>query len=105
MELHETKMPGIGHIKWEDEDSGFENENGDANDFAQMLEETPGGANIKEGTIINGKVVRLTDDAVIVDIGHKSEGEIPIGEFHSAEGLKVDVGDMVEVYLDTFEDN
>ena len=63
-----------------------------------------GGASIREGSIVKGRVVRLTDDQVIVDIGHKSEGEIPIQEFQTPEGLRVKVGDDVEVYLDTFED-
>ena len=104
MEVHETKMPGIGTVKWEEEDTGFEDENQNGNDFAQMLDEVPGGANIREGTIVNGTVVRMTQDLVIVDIGHKAEGEIPLSEFQTAEGIKVNVGSKVEVYLDTFED-
>jgi small subunit ribosomal protein S1 len=106
MQLQDTKMPGLGTVKWEDEDTGFDLEGEESKDFAELLEGAPGGgANIREGTIVKGRVVRLTDDMVIVDIGHKSEGEIPIQEFQSPEGLRVKVGDDVDVYLDTFEDN
>jgi small subunit ribosomal protein S1 len=104
MQLQEAKMTGLGKVKWEDEDTGFDFEGDASNSFAEMLDDAPGGANIREGTIVKGRVVRLTDDLVIVDIGHKSEGEIPISEFLGADGVKVKVGDDVEVYLDTFED-
>jgi small subunit ribosomal protein S1 len=105
MELHETKMAGIGTVKWDDEDTDFESTEEQDNEFAQLLENSPGGADIREGTIVNGKVVRMTDDMVIVDIGHKSEGEIPLHEFNTGSGIQIDVGTEVEVYLDTFEDN
>ena len=106
MQLNETKMPGIGTVKWEDDGSDIDLFSQDeSSDFAELLEQEPGGANIREGTIVMGRVVRLTDDMVIVDIGHKSEGEIPIQEFHGGEGVSVASGDEVEVYLDTFEDN
>ncbi len=105
MQLQDTKMAGLGKVHWEDEDTGFELDADGSEDFAQMLEGAPGGANIREGTIVKGRVVRLTDDQVIVDIGHKSEGEVPIQEFLGPDGIKVKVGDEVEVYLDTFEDN
>jgi len=105
MQLQETKMAGLGTVKWEDEDSDFDLDGAGSTDFAEMLDGATGGANIREGTIVKGRVVRLTDDQVIVDIGHKSEGEVPLSEFYGPEGLKVKVGDEVEVYLDTFEDN
>ncbi len=106
MQLQDTKVAGLGSVKWEDEDSDFSFEEKAGEEFAAMLEGAPGGGtNIREGTIVKGRVVRLTDDMVIVDIGHKSEGEVPIGEFMTPEGLKVAIGDDIEVYLDTFEDN
>jgi small subunit ribosomal protein S1 len=105
MQVQDTTMAGLGKVKWEEEDSDFDLDSDGSKDFAAMLEGAPGGSTIREGTIVKGRVVRLTDDQVIVDIGHKSEGEIPIGEFAGPEGLKVKVGDDVEVYLDTFEDN
>src|SRR5690606_18218253 len=48
----------------------------------------------------------LTDDSVIVDIGHKMEGDIPKSEFTSPDGrFDIKVGDNVEVFLDRFEDS
>jgi small subunit ribosomal protein S1 len=106
MELQQSKLAGIGTIKWEDEDTGFEHEGQQSQEFANLLDESETANEIKEGSIVNGTVVRFTDDSVIVDIGHKSEGEIPKGEFRTADGeLSVKEGETVEVYLDSFEDN
>lgn len=107
MELQSEKLAGIGKIKWEDEDTGFGNDNA-SQEFAALLEksETTTTGEVKEGSIVKGRVVRFTNDSVIVDIGHKSEGEVPKGEFISPTGeLVCKVGDEVEVYLDSFEDN
>ena len=106
MELQESKLAGIGTIQWEDEDTGFENAADLSQEFANLLDQEEATNTIKEGSIVNGTVVRFTDDTVIVDIGHKSEGEIPKGELKAADGeLSVKEGDTVEVYLDSFEDN
>jgi small subunit ribosomal protein S1 len=58
--------------------------------------------NIEEGNIVSGKVVKLDDKEVVVDIGLKSEGIISIGEFKNAEDLKP--GDSVDVFLEEAED-
>ncbi len=61
---------------------------------------------ILEGEIVKGKVVEIGIDTVIVDIGYKSEGSMPIKEFLSPQGqLTVQVGDMVDVYLESKEDS
>ncbi len=57
---------------------------------------------IQEGEIINGKVMGVTRDDVIVDVGFKSEGIIPLSEF--PEPLNIKVGDKIEVFLDAIED-
>lgn len=106
MELQESKLIGIGTIKWEDEDTGFETSENEISEFEALLNEGDNSSGIKEGTIVTGTVVRFTDDSVVVDIGHKSEGEIPKSEFLSSEGeVSVAEGDKVEVFLDSFEDN
>ncbi len=106
MELQESKLAGIGTIQWEEEDTGFDLGGADNTEFANLLEKEDPATAIREGTIVNGTIVRFTDDTVIVDIGHKSEGEIPKAEFFSPEGeLSVNEGDSIEVYLDSFEDN
>ncbi|MFW7379451.1 MAG: 30S ribosomal protein S1 [Oligoflexus sp.] len=106
MELQESKLAGIGTIKWEDEDTGFEHDTDESQEFANLLDQAEATNQIKEGSIVSGRVIRFTDDSVIVDIGHKSEGEIPKIEFKTADGsLSVKEGDDIEVYLDSFEDN
>jgi small subunit ribosomal protein S1 len=57
---------------------------------------------VKEGEIVKGKVLRITKDDVIVDVGFKSEGIIPLSEFPDAEQLKI--GDEIDVFLEIIED-
>jgi small subunit ribosomal protein S1 len=54
----------------------------------------------KEGSIVKGRVLEIRPREVLVDIGYKSEGVIPISEFDDAE---VEVGDEVEVLLERLE--
>ncbi|MGH8503061.1 MAG: 30S ribosomal protein S1 [Gammaproteobacteria bacterium] len=73
--------------------------------FAQLFEESLSNIQMQPGTIINGTVVDIRNDAVIVNAGLKSEGVIPIDQFRSERGeLNVHVGDVVEVALDAVED-
>jgi small subunit ribosomal protein S1 len=57
---------------------------------------------IKEGEIIKGRVLDITREYVIVDVGFKSEGIIALDEF--AEPINIKVGDSIEVYLESVED-
>ncbi len=60
---------------------------------------------LSEGEIVSGTVINITDNEVIVDVGYKSEGLIPIEEFKDYSGnLTVEVGDEVEVLLEKTED-
>ncbi|MGH7552390.1 MAG: S1 RNA-binding domain-containing protein, partial [Longimicrobiales bacterium] len=73
-------------------------------EYAEMLsmyEETL--SNIEEGQIVKAKVLRVTDNAVILDVGFKSEGSITKDEFKSPEDLRE--GDEVEVFLENLEDD
>ncbi|HEX2237685.1 MAG TPA: 30S ribosomal protein S1 [Gammaproteobacteria bacterium] len=73
--------------------------------FAQLFEESLHNIQMQPGTIINGTVIDIRNDAVIVNAGLKSEGVIPIEQFRSERGeLNVHVGDVVEVALDAVED-
>jgi len=58
---------------------------------------------IKEGEIVKGTVMGLSRDDVIVDVGFKSEGLIPLHEF--VEPTTVKVGDGIDVYLEQIEDS
>jgi small subunit ribosomal protein S1 len=68
--------------------------------FLEMYETTL--HDIQEGQIIKGKVMGVTKEDVIVDVGFKSEGIIPMSEF--PEPLNIKVGDEIEVFLDAIED-
>ena len=73
--------------------------------FAELFEESVNNINTQPGSIINGTVVDISKDAVIVNAGLKSEGIIPIDQFKTDKGqLEVEVGDTVEVALDALED-
>ena len=58
---------------------------------------------IKEGEIVAGTILGVNRDDVIVDVGFKSEGIIPLHEFPTP--LNVKVGDAIEVYLEQIEDS
>ena len=61
--------------------------------------------NLTEGEIVRGRVIGTTSNAVIVDVGYKSEGLVPKDEFTDHEGnLTVGVGDEVDVLLEKTED-
>ena len=73
--------------------------------FAELFEESATNINTQPGTIINGTVIDISKDAVIVNAGLKSEGIIPIEQFKIDNGqLEVEIGDTVEVALDALED-
>jgi small subunit ribosomal protein S1 len=73
-------------------------------DFAAMLDETLSPSARLEGSVVRGTVVGLDDDTVIVDVGLKSEGRVPLKEFGSpGQPPEVRVGDAVEVFVERFE--
>jgi len=73
--------------------------------FAELLEESLAGKQIEPGSIITGTVIDVNNDVVIVHAGLKSEAVIPASQFFNEAGdIEVDVGDEVEVALDTVED-
>ena len=72
--------------------------------FAAMLDETLGDAARIEGTVVRSTGVAIDGDEVIVDVGLKSEGRVPLREFGSAgQPPEVRVGDKVDVYVERFE--
>jgi small subunit ribosomal protein S1 len=60
--------------------------------------------NFAEGEVFVGKVVRMNDEYVTVDIGYKQEGLVLAREFRNYDGsLKIKVGDEIQVYLEKLE--
>ncbi len=73
-------------------------------DFAALLEETGGGA--EEGSVARGRVIKVTNDFAVVDIGYKSEGVVPLYEFRGPDGKAgIKVGDEVEVLVEQLEND
>ena len=58
-----------------------------------------------EGEVVNGRIISVDKDHVLVDIGYKSEGQIRINEFRDENGeLRAEVGDSVEVMVEWWDD-
>ena len=75
-------------------------------DFASLLDESMGLNAGFEGSVVTGRVVRLTDEYAVVDVGLKSEGRVAIKEFSAAPGQAPEVkpGDLIELYVERYED-
>jgi small subunit ribosomal protein S1 len=74
--------------------------------FAALFEQRVESDFAREGEIIAGTVVQVGRDSVVVDIGGKSEGVIPLREFADATGqITVKAGDKVDVYIESREND
>src|SRR5580698_6375566 len=79
---------------------------GDDDNFAEMFAESLGQDNVKEGEILRGTVISVGKDYAIVDVGYKSEGQVPLEEFRGADGaITVKPGDVVDVLLESREND
>src|ERR1044071_9629055 len=75
---------------------------GGASEFEAMFEESL--RTVKPGGVVKGRVVGITSTHVLIDVGYKSEGQIPIQEFMDRQGnVQVKGGDDVDVYFDSSE--
>ncbi len=73
--------------------------------FAELFEESQNKVNMESGAILDGIIVHIGADVVVVNAGLKSEGIIPVEQFYNDKGeLDISEGDVVEVALDTIED-
>jgi small subunit ribosomal protein S1 len=74
--------------------------------FEATLTDPSNTENGSEGQIVSGLVVQLTHDAVVVDIGGKSEGVISKSQFLDAHGeLRVARGDVIDVFVESREND
>jgi small subunit ribosomal protein S1 len=72
------------------------------NDFQTLFEESM--RSVKPGGVVKGRVVGITATHVMVDVGYKSEGQVPLQEFLDRQGkVNVKVGDEVDVFFDSSE--
>jgi len=78
----------------------------DPQEFARLMElYDTSFRNLAEGEVVKGTVVKVTPTEIVVDVGFKSEGVIPIEEFIDETGqVSVHPGDLVDVLLERTED-
>ena len=73
------------------------------NDMQKLYDQTFQG--IEEGSIITGEVIAIRPECVLVDVGYKSEGILPLSEFTSRELQNLKIGDSIAVYIQEREDS
>ncbi len=87
--------PQEGH-----EDGQEEGPAGGPEDFSQLFEQSL--QTVKPGEVVRGRVVNIGPEVVTIDIGYKSEGQIPVAEFRSRDGeVTISEGDEIEVFFDS----
>ena len=58
-----------------------------------------------EGSVVSGTVLSIEKDMILIDVGLKSEGRVPLREFVTGDNdVEIKVGDIVEVYIESLED-
>jgi small subunit ribosomal protein S1 len=80
----------------------------EAEDFAAMFAESEARTGlVEEGRVVSGTVIQIAKDYVVVDIGYKSEGQVPLGEFIPVPGgePQVKIGDKVQVLVESREND
>jgi small subunit ribosomal protein S1 len=89
------------------EAAGETGEMAGAEDFGAILDahERQHHAEVSEGEVVKGTVEKITEQGVIIDIGFKSEGMVPINEFRDGDQLTVKPGDQVDVLVKQLENN
>src|ERR1700691_667287 len=71
---------------------------------AELFEASVKERDFNVGDVVQGRVLEVNPDYVLVDINYKSEGLIPFSEFQSADGVpSIKPGDQVQVYIDKVE--
>ena len=72
--------------------------------YEQLLDQY-GARKFEQGEVMKGTVLKITDTDVVVDIGYKSEGVIPVAQFIDGGGqVTIKVGDVIDVLLEDTED-
>ena len=73
--------------------------------FAELLDQSFQEMTSIEGSVVSGKVLSIDKDMILIDVGLKSEGRVPIREFgENQDDIKIKSGDTVEVYIERLED-
>ena len=88
------------HEKTQEE--ATESQGFDENDFESALEHylSQDFGNVEEGSLINGKIVKIGPEKILVDVNFKSEGQIPTEELMDKDGnITVQEGDALDVFV------
>ncbi len=73
-------------------------------EYEALITKTFEGTIVKEKTIVSGKVVSIENDLVTIDVGSKSEGRIPLSEFHRpGQKPEMNVGDVFDVFIENVD--
>jgi len=76
-----------------------------AEDYEHLLDDYSHFVPPAEGEILEGRVLKVTGQEVIVDFGYKSEGLVPIEQFRAPDGeIHVRPGDVIDVMIDHGEE-
>ncbi|MFM8394538.1 MAG: 30S ribosomal protein S1, partial [Acidobacteriota bacterium] len=90
-------------------DQSIDDDGGDFSmeDFAAILaaHEQNNRSEISENEVVKGSVIKITDQAVIIDVGFKSEGIVPLSEFKEGDTDTVAPGDEVDVFVKQLENS
>ena len=104
----QNTIKGGGALGTAEKSSGFSplDDQVDPQEYARLLDLYDSSfRNIAEGEVVKGTVLKVTPSEVIVDVGYKSEGIIPVDEFVDETGqITVQPGDTVDVLLERTED-
>jgi len=74
-------------------------------DFSKLIDSTFKNNKKYEKIIISGNVVSVTKDNILIDVGLKSEGKIPMSEFSRlGKETEIKIGDKIDVYVDNLDD-
>ena len=75
-------------------------------EYEALIAKTFEGTIVKEKTIVTGKVVSIENDLVTIDVGSKSEGRIPMSEFHRpGQKPEMNVGDSFDVFIENVDNS
>ncbi|SHJ25552.1 SSU ribosomal protein S1P [Desulfatibacillum alkenivorans DSM 16219] len=101
----ETRNPetdAMENDEMDDDDMDMDEMMEDEENFMALYEESF--KRFEEGEVVTGKIIQIDKDYVLVDIGYKSEGLIPIREFVEPDGtVAAEIGDEVEVMVERLD--
>ena len=73
-------------------------------EYESLIVKTFEGTLVKEKTIVSGKIISIENDLVTIDVGSKSEGRIPLSEFHRpGQKHEMNIGDSFDVFIESVD--